>query len=85
MTMKCISHHYACDCREEKIQEIFAMIRLDHDIRASDRSFISAIQEHGPEMLNSKGQIEISNVTCHCPICMRINELYSNLGKVTLG
>lgn len=76
MTMKCISHHYACDCREEKIQGIFISILLDHEIKIRTK--------YATEGTIADKKI-LATVECDCPICMKINELYSNLGRVTLG
>ena len=28
---KCITHHFSCDCREEKIQYICRWLRREHD------------------------------------------------------
>lgn len=39
--MTCVTHHFACDCREKKIKEVFAMVLEDH---ADMRKFLSGFR-----------------------------------------
>jgi len=70
--MKCISHHHACDCREEKYQELFAEIAY---LCAEVPEFFSRVETIGREAM-------LNEIHCTCSKEIEILSKVELLAKI---